>query len=214
MAIPPRGDAVVIRDLDADEARIHERWLSRFYEPAQYFGPTGPAGIYHTPHMSVSSGGFIATTVGTDPPQPLVPPPLHLPAGWKIEVGQRVETFPPVHGHSPAKDCTCGIYALTSRKEAEVLTGHGVVGEVYLWGEVVQAERGYRAQYAYPKALYPDDKHVVNPEHLKIVSNQYGVPIIRNKKVELPEHSIPGLAELDEPTPGRTPWFWLWDNRR
>ena len=30
----------------------------------------------------------------------------------------------------------------------------GVHGEVYLWGRVVEHERGWRAQFAYPKALF------------------------------------------------------------
>jgi hypothetical protein len=29
-----------------------------------------------------------------------------------------------------------------------------VIGEVYLWGKVVDCEHGYRAQYAYPKRFY------------------------------------------------------------
>jgi hypothetical protein len=30
----------------------------------------------------------------------------------------------------------------------------GVHGEVYLWGKVVEHERGWRAQFAYPKTLF------------------------------------------------------------
>src|SRR3989442_1695231 len=29
-----------------------------------------------------------------------------------------------------------------------------VVGEVYLWGKIVDCQYGYRAQYAYPKRFY------------------------------------------------------------
>jgi preprotein translocase subunit YajC len=61
--------------------------------------------------------------------------------------------------HNPAElpyfSCTCGVYAART-------IGHlrqcgynkfGVRGEVYLWGKVVEHERGWRAQFAYPKTL-------------------------------------------------------------
>lgn len=62
--------------------------------------------------------------------------------------------------HNPAElpnfKCTCGVYAA---KTLERLRGcgysrFGVYGEVYLWGTVVEHERGWRAQFAYPKSLF------------------------------------------------------------
>jgi hypothetical protein len=55
----------------------------------------------------------------------------------------------------PHPSCTCGVYAA---KTLERLRGcgysrFGVYGEVYLWGSVVEHERGWRAQYAYPKTF-------------------------------------------------------------
>jgi preprotein translocase subunit YajC len=56
----------------------------------------------------------------------------------------------------PHFKCTCGVYAAKT-------IGHlrqcgykrfGVHGEVYLWGTVVEHERGWRAQFAYPKTLF------------------------------------------------------------
>jgi hypothetical protein len=57
---------------------------------------------------------------------------------------------------SPAADCTCGIYALREPLTAvSYARTHlaAVVGSVHLWGDVVPADRGFRAQYAYPKTL-------------------------------------------------------------
>jgi hypothetical protein len=57
---------------------------------------------------------------------------------------------------SPASDCTCGIYALREPLSAvSYARTHlaAVVGSVHLWGDVVPADRGFRAQFAYPKAL-------------------------------------------------------------
>jgi hypothetical protein len=66
------------------------------------------------------------------------------------------------HGHSaPDLDCACGIYAardpaearryLVGRDEADVIGR--VLGQVFLWGRVVEGEHGWRAERAYPAAL-------------------------------------------------------------
>ena len=54
--------------------------------------------------------------------------------------------------------CTCGIYAYKTQQGAEwgdnrPETDNHIWGEVWLWGRVVEHEKGYRAQYAYPKSL-------------------------------------------------------------
>ena len=59
----------------------------------------------------------------------------------------------------PGQLCRCGIYAA---RDLETLKGlaqaglHGplVVGEVALWGRTIVAERGYRAEYGYPRSLW------------------------------------------------------------
>ena len=56
----------------------------------------------------------------------------------------------------PQTDCTCGIYASKSRGQLRE-TGYeryGICGEVQMWGTVVEHKLGWRAQFAYPKALY------------------------------------------------------------
>ena len=57
---------------------------------------------------------------------------------------------------APALDCTCGIYSFTSLDELcrQGYQGQEILGEVYLWGRIIEHERGYRSQYAYPKKLY------------------------------------------------------------
>jgi len=58
--------------------------------------------------------------------------------------------------------CTCGIYAYKTPEEAKFgenaprNLGTGSTdcwGEVYLWGRVIEHEKGWRAQYAYPKSF-------------------------------------------------------------
>ena len=56
----------------------------------------------------------------------------------------------------PQTDCTCGVYAAKSLEHLRS-TGYdryGIHGEVNLWGKVVEHERGWRAQLAYPKNLF------------------------------------------------------------
>jgi len=55
----------------------------------------------------------------------------------------------------PQASCTCGVYASKSREHLRKigLDRYGVLGEVNLWGTVVEHELGWRAQLAYPKSL-------------------------------------------------------------
>jgi hypothetical protein len=79
------------------------------------------------------------------------------------EPGQELPAACP-HGHSPPDaDCACGLYAvrkpegarryLLGRDEPHVVGR--VLGQVALWGTVVEAELGWRASRAYPAALEP-----------------------------------------------------------
>jgi hypothetical protein len=66
------------------------------------------------------------------------------------------------HAHAaPAAGCSCGVYALRDREGLRsYLVGRDVpwvvgrvLGEVELWGEVVEGELGWRAAYAYPRRI-------------------------------------------------------------
>jgi preprotein translocase subunit YajC len=56
----------------------------------------------------------------------------------------------------PCLKCTCGVYAARTMEHLNQCgyQKFGVHGEVYLWGRAVEHERGWRAQFAYPKALF------------------------------------------------------------
>jgi hypothetical protein len=62
---------------------------------------------------------------------------------------------------APWPSCKCGIYGFRGRDSAEhalVRYSHGgtegwAFGRVSLWGRIVECERGWRAQYAYPYDL-------------------------------------------------------------
>ena len=66
------------------------------------------------------------------------------------------------HAHAaPAAGCSCGVYALRDPEGLRrYLVGRDdpwvvgrVIGEVELWGDVVEGELGWRAAYAYPRRI-------------------------------------------------------------
>jgi hypothetical protein len=80
-------------------------------------------------------------------------------------------------GHEPPHEkCTCGIYALAQGFPYYDYGGNGyaVFGEINLWGRVIEGERGYRAQYAYPKQLFLAHG---DWRFLKELKHEYGVPV-------------------------------------
>ena len=56
----------------------------------------------------------------------------------------------------PEANCTCGVYAVKTLHHfrSAGYERYGIHGEVYLWGKVVEHERGWRAQLAYPRNLF------------------------------------------------------------
>jgi hypothetical protein len=75
----------------------------------------------------------------------------------------------------PSEHCTCGFYAVNDREDIPVHEDDdsAIIGEVYGWGRYVRGDYGWRAQYAYPKALYLTESQGKYTEQLK----QYRVPI-------------------------------------
>lgn len=78
---------------------------------------------------------------------------------------------------APNFDCQCGVWAF---KELDGLvsalqryTDIRVIGNVSLWGRVIETENGYRAQYAYPSELWLLDSS------LEELGRIYDVPVRR-----------------------------------
>jgi hypothetical protein len=69
-----------------------------------------------------------------------------------------LELRPAPHA-SPDRGCECGVYAFKRREDAELLAREKVdrdvlaLGRVSLWGRVIETERGFRAERAYPYDL-------------------------------------------------------------
>lgn len=82
---------------------------------------------------------------------------------------------------APVRSCSCGVYAAKTLDAARNVVGSGGVaawGEVWLWGRIIDHEKGYRAQFAYPKALTMYD----DPELAALVAERYGVPVAQVSK--------------------------------
>jgi hypothetical protein len=59
--------------------------------------------------------------------------------------------------HAPTLNCQCGIYACKTRDQAVArarFMPRAAIGEVALWGRVIEHQDGYRAQYAMPLQLW------------------------------------------------------------
>lgn len=64
---------------------------------------------------------------------------------------------------APASNCTCGFYCyknlqgellqLLDTGHLSYATMHKSLGQVKMWGKIVEHELGYRAQYVYPHAI-------------------------------------------------------------
>lgn len=83
--------------------------------------------------------------------------------------------------HVPGQGCSCGLYAAKSRSHLLSLGYPGyaqphftVIGEVAMWGKVIEGSKGWRAQYSYPRRLFVpyEAHHLVKP-----LMDGYGVPV-------------------------------------
>jgi len=93
----------------------------------------------------------------------------------------------PVHA-APEENCACGIYAASEPTTlAPYLDGgHArrgavarVLGRVSIWGRVIEAERGWRGEYAYPAHVYvpPAGSGFRSAFDLVDGLRDYGVPV-------------------------------------
>jgi hypothetical protein len=88
---------------------------------------------------------------------------------------------------APDAPCECGVYAVALEQLGLYLNGSSlqpdatrVVGQVALWGTVVECERGFRASHAYPLRIFvPSDVCGGRDRASELVDGlaAYGVPI-------------------------------------
>lgn len=99
----------------------------------------------------------------------------------------------------PSLDCTCGVYAVRRREYLSeiVSAGYGLsltIGQVALWGWVLEYEHGYRAEFAYPAGLVtPDEVDQGLRTSLRQSARLYGVPVIGASEGERGDALVPAL---------------------
>lgn len=128
---------------------------------------------------------------------------------WKPR--QAHEAVCPEEPHEvPADGCKCGIWAVchpmllqevawtfAPPRDTPKLPGVVVVGQVALWGKIVEHERGWRASAAYPRHLYAltDD-----PMIAETLRERYGIPVEWGEEANRLRRLLPPSAEeSDEP---------------
>jgi len=79
--------------------------------------------------------------------------------------GERTEAICIAHPDKegvPHEYCMCGLWAFNSAQEIfkQNYSRQTVLGEVWLWGRVIECEKGFRAEYAYPKKLYATQRMI------------------------------------------------------
>jgi len=84
--------------------------------------------------------------------------PLLRPIGddrrpWTPRVPMRARCFRRRSHRAPEERCSCGLYAVKSPHLLRAARAPAVLGTVDLWGRIMEHERGYRAELAYPQRL-------------------------------------------------------------
>jgi len=144
------------------------------------------------------------------PKQPMV-------ADCNVTPGYRFDLTHGDEDHAcPDSECKCGIYAVHSLKKLmEMYEGTSrayfrfdmerhtaVVGKVKLWGKVIPAQWGWRAQYGYPSSLYIIDTFMgrIRNRHARVKEDlkHYGVPIEFMTPAELLSHSAIDHSESED----------------
>lgn len=84
----------------------------------------------------------------------------------------------------PEPSCSCGIYAYDTPANATFHSTGMIWGEIAMWGEVLVCETGYRAEFAYPTALFllnsagPNNRETRALRSVKEqLEDTYGVPV-------------------------------------
>lgn len=73
-------------------------------------------------------------------------------------------------GDVPLEECYCGVYALKEKPPIGTPKDFEVLGQVALWGRILEGPDGYRAEMAYPLKFYKAGKGV----NLKALAKTYG----------------------------------------
>lgn len=97
--------------------------------------------------------------------------------------------------HCVGQSHSCGFYAMKDPSALEIETGQ-VVGGVVLFGQVEEAEKGYRAEHAKIDTVFKSSP--VDEDLLRLVANHYELEIV---DTELPLKNV-RIGHWEPPKPG------------
>lgn len=124
-----------------------------------------------------------------DPETERIKSTLFLKAVTNSNAWPKFEKMTPNCKHKSFLDCSCGIYAFKSMEglpeyvtsiSRSTVTGSGVMalGEVNMWGRLLEHSKGWRAEFAYPKTLYCPEECTIEYDSLICrVAVEYGIPV-------------------------------------
>lgn len=130
-----------------------------------------------------TTSGAVSTSVFTFFPMSDIParPRIELPGGmswsWEAQPHQVV-------GHT----CHCGIYGVDDAEAClnYCLDNRSVICTVAMWGRIIPADRGARAQYAYPQTI-EFAKNLSSSELVKL-AERYGLTLPNSGPYEIKEN--------------------------
>lgn len=97
---------------------------------------------------------------------------------------------------SPAENCTCGLYAAGAENACQWTQRKGqpvVWGIVSGWGKVIEHNRGWKAQYAYPKLLFVWDEDTKKAAKAALLLKQrYGCEVQVATDEQATNAGVPG----------------------
>ena len=139
----------------------------------------------------------------------------YTPAGWpsRAPIVARCYERPGAH-EAPAEHCVCGVYACDDAHAALFYahrSGSAVVGRTRLWGRVVEHEAGWRAERAYPDAIYvPREQfHDAADGVAAHLAHRYGVPVyvVDELRSVLRDPDLAAVRPRDVPMPRLPGWI-------
>lgn len=139
------------------------------WDPARIIDPTALTGLtdddFRAPDMVGVCEGWRAWTVDREAPLYGTAPKL-FSATYQYFWAPRQKAralCPRDDTHVPGEDCSCGFYAAKTLPELRKMGYHSydengdtvtVVGQLAMWGKVIEGSQGWRSEYAYPAKLF------------------------------------------------------------
>jgi len=162
--VSPEGDLLSHNQMTSEPwpNRVRKQALcTNVQHSAEAWGASQLSGGLHRYTTMTTSSMYIASS--------LMQPVASFASWWASKMAEKAQA----NHHAPEAGCSCGIYAAKSQGPHYLTYASetDVWGEVYLWGKIQEYTDGYRAEFAYPKALSTSRERLASR-----IADRYGVP--------------------------------------